>query len=134
MDDGSASERSKPENYPSDRSGPAGSEPVRSALQQLEAYGLPEQELSRFAISHEDIVRKLRTNEKISPSEADARRVLEIFRYADEVFGSRAKAQRWLREPCRAMDRVVPIDLLESDAGAALVREELIRIEHGIYV
>ena len=67
-------------------------------------------------------------------SESDAvERLLRIAELADRVFEVREKAQRWLRKPNRALNRVVPVDLLVSETGARLVEDELMRIEYGIY-
>lgn len=105
-----------------------------SAIDKLAGYGLSKDELIRFAIPHRGVASRLVKHRTVAPTEREAQRVLDVFEFADSVFGDRDKAQVWLRKPCRAIGGVVPIDLLESDAGAALVREELVRIEHGIYV
>ncbi len=51
----------------------------------------------------------------------------------EEVFGSREKAEIWLREPNRALDMQPPLDLLDTDEGAKQVEAVLIRIEHGVF-
>jgi putative toxin-antitoxin system antitoxin component (TIGR02293 family) len=108
--------------------------PTEDTFERLAAYGFSDTDALRFAVPRQNIVLKLKKHQRIALSERDAERVLAIFAYADRVFGRREKAQRWLREPCRAISNVVPLDLLDSDAGAQLVKDELIRIEHGIYV
>ncbi|RWM90195.1 MAG: DUF2384 domain-containing protein [Mesorhizobium sp.] len=50
---------------------------------------------------------------------------------ADRVFGNHEKLQRWLRKRSRVLNQV-PIDLLQSEAGATLVADELNRIAYGI--
>lgn len=52
---------------------------------------------------------------------------------ATRALGDRAKAERWLRRPCRALGGARPIDLLVDADGAARVEAELVRIEHGVY-
>jgi uncharacterized protein (DUF2384 family) len=37
-------------------------------------------------------------------------------------------------QKCRALEGAVPIELLETEHGAFLLREELIRIRHGMFV
>ena len=54
--------------------------------------------------------------------------------HADQVFGDKEKARRWLRKPSRALHGIAPIDLLESETGAHLVEQALYQIEYGIYV
>ena len=134
MEDGSSNKRATPESSssggPMERNGRFAS-PARQALAE---YGYSAEDLVRFAVPHREVVARLQKHQQIVLSESDAERVLKIFKYADDVFGNRRKAQHWLREPCRAIGNVVPLDLLESDAGSEIVREELVRIEYGIYV
>jgi hypothetical protein len=134
MEDNSMNERTKIENFHSGTSADGGSKAKSmSASEKLKSFGYSVSDLLRFAVPHRLIVTKLQKHQPIELSEKDASRILEIFEFADKVFGNRVKAQHWLREPCRAIDNVVPLDLLESDAGAELVKDELLRIEHGIY-
>lgn len=60
-------------------------------------------------------------------------RVLEIEALADRVFGDAKKAQIWLRRPNASMSGQVPLDLLKDELGAAVVREALEQIDHGIF-
>lgn len=134
MEDGSASERAMSESSSLGGSpGKAGGREI-SALQRLAEYGCSEDELVRSAVPHREVVARLQKGRRIDLSEKDAERVLKIFVHADEVFGDRRKAQRWLREPCRAIGNTIPLSLLQSDEGSEIVREELHRIEYGIYV
>lgn len=57
-------------------------------------------------------------------------RVARIFALAIEAFQNPGKAATWLRRPSRVLGRV-PIDLLESETGARLVEDELLRINWG---
>jgi uncharacterized protein (DUF2384 family) len=43
------------------------------------------------------------------------------------TLGETDAAQRWLRKPGRALNNIVPLDLLVSETGARLVEDELIR-------
>lgn len=60
-------------------------------------------------------------------------RVLRVFAKAEETFGTREKAQRWLRAPNRALGGELPLDLLQTAEGAQFVERILGRIEHGVY-
>ncbi|RJF64213.1 MbcA/ParS/Xre antitoxin family protein [Rhodopseudomonas palustris] len=60
-------------------------------------------------------------------------RGLEIRALADRVFADPAKAEGWLNRPNRALSGQRPIDLLRDELGAAVVREELEQIDHGIF-
>ena len=66
----------------------------------------------------------------------EAERVIEIallFRLGRSVFGSDTHFRQWLDLPCVALGNIRPASLLESAFGIHLLREELIRIEHGIF-
>lgn len=52
---------------------------------------------------------------------------------ASEALGDRARAERWLGKPSRALDGRRPTDLLDSDDGALEVEQLLVRIQHGVY-
>lgn len=58
-------------------------------------------------------------------------RVARIVEEADRVFGNPEKTNRWLRNPHPILEHATPLSLLDSDAGAQAVSEELIRIEYG---
>lgn len=50
---------------------------------------------------------------------------------ADEIFGDRSKAIAWLETPSLAPNGLKPLDLMTSEPGAQLVRDELNRIRYG---
>jgi putative toxin-antitoxin system antitoxin component (TIGR02293 family) len=52
---------------------------------------------------------------------------------ADRVFGDPKKVEAWLNRPNPAFSGQKPIDLLKDERGAALVREALEQIDHGIF-
>ncbi len=54
-------------------------------------------------------------------------RLARIFALAIEAFQNGDKAATWLRRPSRVLGRV-PIELLDSEMGARLVEDELLRI------
>ncbi len=57
----------------------------------------------------------------------------EIVAKAIDIFGSIDAAQRFLEEPALALDRMRPIDLLSTPAGAELVERHLGRLDYGVY-
>jgi putative toxin-antitoxin system antitoxin component (TIGR02293 family) len=66
----------------------------------------------------------------------EAERVIEIallFRFGRSVFGTDTHFRQWLDLPCVALGNIRPFSLLESAFGIRLLREELIRIEHGVF-
>ncbi len=58
-------------------------------------------------------------------------RVARIFEEASRVFGSEAKAARWLNTTSPVLYNSTPLSLLESDAGTQAVSEELVHIDFG---
>jgi putative toxin-antitoxin system antitoxin component (TIGR02293 family) len=68
----------------------------------------------------------------LTAAEADRLlRVARVFEEATRVFGTQNKAATWLRTTAPLLGSVEPYRLLESDAGAKAVSDELIRIEFG---
>jgi putative toxin-antitoxin system antitoxin component (TIGR02293 family) len=60
-------------------------------------------------------------------------RTLEIKTLADRVFGNEEKAETWLQRSNASLSGQRPVDLLKDELGAAVVREMLERIDHGIF-
>lgn len=59
-------------------------------------------------------------------------RVARVIAKAEETFGSAEKAHRWLRRPTAPLQGEAPLHLLDTEAGARLVEELLLQIDHGI--
>ena len=85
----------------------------------------------------EELKRKLDTlsDADIGTSDSSAHiiRVLEIRALADRIFRDENKAEAWLQRPNRALSGQKPVDLLRDELGAAVVRELLEQIDHGIF-
>jgi putative toxin-antitoxin system antitoxin component (TIGR02293 family) len=60
-------------------------------------------------------------------------RNLEMRVLADRIFGDEAKAEAWLNRPNPSLSGQKPVDLLSDELGAAVVRETLEQIDHGIF-
>jgi putative toxin-antitoxin system antitoxin component (TIGR02293 family) len=50
-----------------------------------------------------------------------------------EVFENIDTARKWLKRPNQALGGIVPLDILDTDAGTEQVEELLNRIEYGVY-
>ena len=93
---------------------------------------LEQQDVYRFVVSKRTLQRR-RDEKRLSPDESDKlTRVVRVIARAEMALGDPAKAERWMREPNRALQGKRPLDLLSSDAGAKAVEKVLGRIEHGI--
>jgi putative toxin-antitoxin system antitoxin component (TIGR02293 family) len=68
----------------------------------------------------------------LEPEEADRLlRVARLVERATRIFGSEDKASRWLNTAHPMLGDAPPVALLDSDAGAQLVSDELTRIDFG---
>ena len=71
----------------------------------------------------------------LSPEESDrVYRVAAAYRRALQLFEGEAEAAwRWLSEPAKALGDDSPLQHLDTEAGAAEVRDLIGRLEHGVY-
>ena len=106
-----------------------------SDLDDLRKRGFTNDELYKIVAPRRTLQRREANNEQLSVVEADrVIRMQRISNYAADVFGDAEQAQRWLRQPCAALEEAVPIELMETEQGGRLVDEELIRIRFGMFV
>lgn len=106
-----------------------------ATVSKLTELGFSMDELYRFIAPRRTLARRIANGEPLTITENDgALRVVRVMELAEQVFGERDTAQRWLRKPNRGLDGIVPLDLLESESGAVLVEQSLHQIDHGIYV
>lgn len=72
---------------------------------------------------------------RFSPDQSE--RLVRIIRVIDrtvELFeGDKEEAQKWLKEPNRALGGKVPAELMASETGAYEVMKLITRLEHGVY-
>lgn len=52
---------------------------------------------------------------------------------ATSALGDEEAARRWLHRPQRGLGGRIPVDMIETEAGAKEVENLLGRIEHGVY-
>ena len=105
-----------------------------SDLDDLRKRGFTNDELYKIVAPRRTLQRREANNEQLSVVEADrVLRIKHIMEFADRVFGDPERAHRWLRKPSRALDRSVPLDLIETEQGGRVVYDELGRIQHGIF-
>jgi putative toxin-antitoxin system antitoxin component (TIGR02293 family) len=92
-------------------------------------------EIEELVIPRRTMARRRAASSKLSPEEADrAFRLAQIQTEADRVFGDSTKASRWLRTASRRLNGQTPLSVLRSAAGAILVTEMLVQIDHGMFV
>jgi len=81
----------------------------------------------------ESTAHKLIKDNRMLDSAASERvvRVADITRMAEETFGGREAAARWLKTPNLSLRREMPLSLLDTELGAGEVRRVLSAIDYG---
>ncbi len=106
-----------------------------AALEALQSrYQIPLSQLqSLLDISDRTLARR-REQKWLNKGESDRLyRIARLGARAEEVFGSIAATERWLKEPQPTLGSETPLALLDTDEGAQIVGDLLGRIEHGVY-
>jgi len=105
-----------------------------NALNVLSRHGYSEDEIFALVVPKRTLARRKAANEPLTIEETDkALRLERIAAQAERVFGAPEKAHRWLRKPKRALQGETPVAYLATEAGARIVEEMLVRIEHGMF-
>ena len=94
-----------------------------------------EQFYSVLGITHRTMQRRAASASKTLDANASDRalRLVSVMHQAEEVLGSQEAAERWLSSPAMGLDQRLPIDLLQSSEGTAMVKTLLSRMEYGVY-
>jgi len=103
-------------------------------LERLAGLGLSFTEVDQVAVPARTVKHRKSRGEPLSAQESD--RVLRIERLvgqAEELFGEREKALRWLRRSERGLGGRTRLSLLKTESGGRAVEQMLIRIANGIY-
>lgn len=108
--------------------------PYESVTKLRHELELSADELARsVAISARTLSRRQREGH-LNLEESDRLfRIARVFLHAVEVFGSSERAARWFKRRNPALDGARPLDVFDTDLGAQLVDDLLIRIEYGVY-
>lgn len=64
---------------------------------------------------------------------AESNRLDQILAHAELALGGQNKALEWLNRPNQALNGAIPLELLDTDSGAAQVDDVLGRLEHGVF-
>lgn len=109
--------------------------PIDVLPEVLEAGVLTREELSRLIVPRRTLAHRKRRGEHLSPDESDRlARVLRLHDAGLRTFdGDERKVHTWLRRPNRALSGETPLELVITSAGARVVEDVLLRIEHGVH-
>jgi putative toxin-antitoxin system antitoxin component (TIGR02293 family) len=99
----------------------------------IRVTGFPKTLLYRLVIPKRTLSHRLQANEALTSTESDRLvRIARITALAETVFGDRDKARRWLSKPKRLLAGTCPMEVLDTEAGARVVEEQLLRIDYGL--
>jgi len=99
-----------------------------------ETVGLTDQELaSLLNISERTLIRFRKSKKRLSSVASDRLyRLALIFSFAKEVLEDDKMALEWLHKPQFGLGGRVPLEMLQTEAGAREVEDLLGRIEYGV--
>ncbi len=107
--------------------------PVSAFFDLIEISGLSNDELAGLLdLSYKTIQRYQKDGKKLNAQNSEQLlKMIALWQKADEVFGDLESFNRWLRKPAVGLGNQVPLPFLQTSGGIDLIREELLRIEHG---
>jgi uncharacterized protein (DUF2384 family) len=89
-------------------------------------YKVLEDLVAKLGLSREEVARSIGIPPRVH-------RLEQILASTIDLLGDRDSAIHWLTTPHPALGMTVPLSLLDTDVGAAQVREILGRIRYGMY-
>ncbi|TAM77608.1 DUF2384 domain-containing protein [bacterium] len=109
--------------------------PSKSVDVLAEYTGLGRKRLAETAsIPTRTLERRVARSERLRPDESDRlARIARIYALAEEVFGLKSVAERWMEEPNRALDGRRPLEELSTEVAAREVEDALGRIRDGAF-
>jgi putative toxin-antitoxin system antitoxin component (TIGR02293 family) len=107
--------------------------PVRELTKLTSELAQPMDVWSKIlGVSTRTMLRSRTSSKRLDANVSDRlERVKRIYALAQDVVGGPEKARLWLLRANRALQGEIPLELLDTDAGAQLVQEELYRIQYG---
>jgi putative toxin-antitoxin system antitoxin component (TIGR02293 family) len=103
-----------------------------SALKGLSQAGLSEHEIEMFVIPQRTRRHRAEKRQPLTVDESDrAVRLLRIQTLAEDTFGDKEKASRWLRRPLTELSGETPLLVAQTDAGARVIETVLGKIAWG---
>ena len=103
------------------------------AIDSLVRHGLHSSEAYDLIIPRRTLAHRSAKRERLTREESDrAVRIARVTAMAGIVFDGIDRAWRWLRKPKVRFSGRTPCELLATEAGARLVEEMLVQIDHGM--
>jgi putative toxin-antitoxin system antitoxin component (TIGR02293 family) len=109
--------------------------PVEAAIRLSQRFGISEPTLARLmGISPRTFSRHKQHRQALPLVSSDRLyRLARVIALAEDVLEGEESTRKWLHRPNRALGGVVPLDLLDTDAGVEQLTDLLHRIEFGVY-
>ena len=105
-----------------------------TAVKSLVRSGMSDAEVYQLIVPRRTLAHRIAKHQLLSKDESDkAVRVARITAMAEQVFGEPERAWRWLRKPKQRFDGKTPVEMLATEAGARLVEEMIVQIDHGVF-
>jgi putative toxin-antitoxin system antitoxin component (TIGR02293 family) len=105
--------------------------PLR-VLTYVKRGGFSDQEIHQFIIPERTQRHRKAKKQPLTIEESDrVVRLTRIQALAEDVFGDKQKANRWLREKLTMLDRKSPLEAAQTETGARVVEQILAKIDWG---
>jgi putative toxin-antitoxin system antitoxin component (TIGR02293 family) len=103
-----------------------------ATLKGLTLAGLSDQEIEKFVIPQRTRRHRADKHQSLTIDESDrAVRLLRIQSLAEDTFGDKDKANRWLRRSLTELGGETPLDVAQTEAGARVIETVLGKIAWG---
>ena len=102
------------------------------ALGAMQESGFSDREIEQFIIPSRTRRHREAKKECLTVEESDRLvRLARIQALAEDVFGDRAKANKWLRETLGILDGRSPLEMVRTETGARIIEQILGKIAWG---
>jgi putative toxin-antitoxin system antitoxin component (TIGR02293 family) len=107
--------------------------PVSAFFDLQQVSGLTNDELAGMLdLSYKSVQRYRKEGKKLNPLNSEQiLKMIVLYQKAEEVIGSIASFNNWLRKPAAGLGNKNPIRYLQTPGGIDLIFDELVRIEYG---
>jgi putative toxin-antitoxin system antitoxin component (TIGR02293 family) len=99
-----------------------------------ERLNITDNALSRIVQIPQRTLNRRREKGRLRTDESErVLRLAQVYDMAFQVFGTREKAESWLKKPARGLGGKIPLEYADTDLGAHEVINLLGRIDHGVF-
>ena len=96
--------------------------------------GFSQREWAHFLHISERTMQRLKKEKRRfdAPQSERIIQIMMLFNFGTKLFGSIDKFNLWLNTPNVALGNRLPKDLLDSSFGIDMLKDEIVRLEHGV--